>query len=105
MKGSRAVQDLVNHGGTFVSKEYSVMHREGAFGWVMAKAKVVTNSECIRDNIDKTNAGRHWMKTPDSKWMVNAVEEGINQVKEMTIMGIDNEGFATEELEARRCRG
>ena len=50
------------------------------------------------------------MKTLDNKWMVDAVVEGVNQEKEMTIMGLDvnhafaqdNEAFTSEELEARK---
>ena len=79
---SRAVQELVNQDGIFVSKEYSIMYREGEFGWVVARTKVVTNSIAVRDNIDKTIAGRHWMKTLDNKWMVDAVVEGVNQEKD-----------------------
>ena len=84
---SSVVQGLVNRNGNFVSREYSIMYREGAFGWVLTKARVVTNSMCIRDSIDNTIAGRHWMKTLDNKWMVDAVEKGIKQESEMTIMG------------------
>ena len=78
------------------------MYREGACGWVVTKARIVTNSMCIRDNIDNMIAGRHWMKTVDNKWMVDAVEKGIKQESEMTIMGIDNEAFGAEELETRQ---
>ena len=60
---SRAVQELVNQEGNFVSNEYSIMYREGDFGWVVAKAKVVTNSRAVRDNVNKKVAGRHWTKT------------------------------------------
>jgi len=107
---SRAVQELVNQDGIFVSKEYSIMYREGEFGWVVARAKIVTNSVAVRDNIDKAIAGRHWMKTLDNNWMVDAVAKGVNQEKEMTIMGLDvdhvfgqdNEAFMAEEQEVRK---
>ena len=99
---SSVVQELVSRNGSFVSREYSIMYREGAFGWVVTKARVVTNSTCIRDNIDNMIAGRHWMKTLNNEWMMDSVEKGIKQESEMTIMGIDNEAFALEEGEVRK---
>ena len=106
---SRAVQDVINQEGIFASNEYSIMYREGDFGWVVARAKVMTNSRVVRDNVNKKIAGRHWMKTLDNKWMVDVVVEGVNQEKEMTIVGLDvnhvsgqdNEAFTAEEQEMK----
>jgi hypothetical protein len=109
-KASKALQSLGNQEGIVESDEYSIMYREGEFGWVAAKAKVITNSMAIRDNINKRIAGRHWMKTLDNKWMVDSVVEGITLEKEMTIMGLDvnhafaqdNETFKAEQQEVRK---
>ena len=86
------------------------MHCEGELGWVVAKAKVVTNRTAVRDNVNKRTAGRHWTKTLDNKWMVDVVVGGVNQEKETTIMGIDvnhvfghdNAAFVSEESEVRK---
>ena len=106
---SKAIQELSGQEGNFESNEYSIMYREGDFGWVVAKAKVVTNSIAVRDNINKRIAERHCVKTLDNKWMVDVVVEGINQEKEMTIMGLDvnhvfgqdSESFGSEDTETR----
>jgi hypothetical protein len=74
-----AMNNLINQEGIMVSNPYSIMYREGAFGWVVSKARVVTNSKAVRDNVDNTIAGRHWMKTTDNKWMVKTVEQGSNR--------------------------
>jgi hypothetical protein len=63
------------------------MYREGAFGWIVSRAKVVTNSKAVRDNVDNAIAGKYWTKTLDNKWMMEAVEKGVKQEGEMTIMG------------------
>jgi hypothetical protein len=42
----------MNQEGIMVSKEYSVMCREGEYGWVVARAMVISNSVAIRDNIN-----------------------------------------------------
>ena len=74
-EGEEAMSNLINQEGIVMSNPYSIMYREGAFGWVVAKARVVTNSKAVRDNIDSTIAGRHWMKTLDNKWMTDVVEK------------------------------
>jgi hypothetical protein len=104
-EGEEAMSNMINQEGIMVSNPYSIMYREGAFGWVVSKAKVVTSSKAVRDNVDNTIAGRHWMKSSDNKWMVYVVEKGVRQESEMTIMGVDSEAFVHEELEARRYWG
>ena len=78
-KRSDAMKELVNRKGILESNEDSIMHREFDFGWVVARAKVVTNSVAVRDNINKKIAGRHWMKTLDNKWMIDVVTQGFHQ--------------------------
>ena len=75
---SEAVQELINQEVILESREYSVMYREGEFGWVVAKAKVVTHSVAVWDNVNKKIAGRHCIKTLDNKWMVDVVVEGVS---------------------------
>ena len=96
---SSELQDLINQDGNFVSREYSIMYREGEFGWVVSRAKVVTNSKFVRDNIDSAIAGRHWRKTLDNKWMIDVVEKGIIQEDDM---GVDNDEFVNDESEVRQ---
>jgi len=86
---NKAIQDLVNQEGNFVSQEYSIMNKKGAFGWVATKAKIITNSRCVRDKIDKSLAGKHWIRTNDSKRLANAVAKGVNQEEEMTVLEVD----------------
>ena len=50
---SEAIQGLINQKGMLVSNEYSIMYCEGEFGWVATKAKVVTNSVAVRENVNK----------------------------------------------------
>jgi len=85
------------------------MYREGEYGWRITSAKVVTNSAAVRDSVNRTIAGRCWIKSSDNKWMVDAVIEGVRQEKEMTIFGLDvNDAFAQdstfthEENEAKK---
>ena len=40
------------------SKEYSVMYREGEFGWIMTQAKLVTNSAALRGSVNMTEDRR-----------------------------------------------
>jgi hypothetical protein len=69
---------------------------------VVAKARVVTNSKAVKDNVDNMIVGKHWRKTSDDKWMVDVVEKGIKQESEMTIMGVEGEAFMAEDSEARQ---
>jgi len=99
----REVMDnLICQEGIMVSNPYSIMSREGNFGWVMAKARVITNSVVVKDNINLTITGKHWTKTSNNKWMKDVVERAVKQEKDMTIMGVDNEAFVSEESEARQ---
>ena len=79
------MKGLINQKGIFESNEYSIMYREGEFGWIAARAKIVTNSAAVRDNVNRKIAGKNWMKTSDNKWMTDVVIEGVNQEKEKTI--------------------
>ena len=54
-----AMKGLTNQKGIFESNEDSIMYCEGEFGWIAAKAKIVTNSAAVRDNVNKKIAGRH----------------------------------------------
>ena len=86
------------------------MHREGEFVWVAANPRVVTNSVAVRDNVNRKIEGKHWMKTLDNKWMIDVVVEGVNQEKEMKILGLDandafaqdSEAFISEESDVRK---
>ena len=80
----------MNEEGNFLSKEYSAMSKKGEFGWKAVKARIITNSSCIRDNVDKAIAGKQGIRTPDNKWLVDTVTKGINQEKDMTILGLDD---------------
>ena len=62
-----AIQRLTNQKGKFESNEYYVMYRDGEFGWIITKAKVLTNGVAVRDSISQTIAGRCWVKNPDNK--------------------------------------
>ena len=101
-----AIQRLVNQKGMLESNEYWVMYREGEFGWRIMGAKVVTNSVAGGwvgggggDSVNRTIAGRCWIKNVDNKWMRDAVAEGVRQEKEMTILGLDvNDAFAQEDI-------
>jgi len=96
-----AMRRMINQGGIFESNEYSIMYRESEFGWIMTKAKVVTNGVAVRDNVNQRLSGRCWMKIVDNKWMKDVVTAGIKKEKEMTILGLDgNDNFSQEELEA-----
>jgi hypothetical protein len=94
--------NLINQQGIEVSNPYSIMYREGNFGWVTVKVRAITNSIAVRDNLNKTIAGKCWMKTSDNRRIVEVVERAVKQESEMTIMGVDNEAFAAEESEARQ---
>ena len=92
----KAVQELMNEEGNFASQEYSMMSKKGEFGWTAAKARIVTNSSCIKDNVDKSITGKHWAKGADNKWLVDAVARGINREKEMTILEADGSKVSTQ---------
>ena len=96
------IDNLITQEGIMVSNPYSIMYREGNFGWVMAKARIITNSVVVKDNVNKRIAGKYWMKTPDNRRMVEVVERAVKQQSEMTIMGVDLEAFVAEESEARQ---
>ena len=72
-EGGETMSNLIGQEWIMVSNPYSIMYREGAFGWVVSKARVVTNSKAVRDNVDNMIAGKHWMKTLDNGWMRDAV--------------------------------
>jgi len=74
-----AMRRISNQGGIFESNEYSIMYREGEFGWTITKAKVVTNSVAVRQNVNRRLAGRCCMKIVDNKWMKYVVAEGIRK--------------------------
>ena len=101
-KVSEVTDNLINQEGIMVSNPYSIMYREGNVGWVTAKARVITNSAAVKNNVNKTIAGKYWTKTPDNRRMVEVVERAVKQESEMTIMGVDNEAFEAEELEAKQ---
>jgi len=85
------------------------MYREGEYGWRITGARVVTNSVAVRGSVNRTIAGRCWIKSCDSKWMRDAVAEGVRHEKDMPILGLDvNDAFAHdntfthEDNEARK---
>ena len=53
--------------GLLESNEYRVMYREGELGWRITGSKVVTNSAAVRDSVNRTIAGRCWVKSHDNK--------------------------------------
>ena len=56
---------ISNQGGIFESNAYSTMYREGEFGWTITKAKVVTNSVVVRDNVSRNGIGPHVIDSTD----------------------------------------
>jgi len=97
------IRRLINQEGISESNEYSVMYREGKFGWIMSRAKVVTNGVAVGGNVNIVIAGKSWMKIPDNKWTQEAVIQRVQKEKEITILGVDgNDTSEQEEFEVKR---
>jgi len=97
------IRRLINQEGISESNEYSVMYREGKFGWIMSRAKVVTNGVAVGGNVNIIIAGKSWMKIPDNKWTQEAVIQRVQKEKEITILGVDgNDTSEQEEFEVKR---
>ena len=62
-----AIQTLRNQKGMLESNEHWAMYSEGEYGWRIIGAKVVTNSAAVRDSVNRTIAGRCWIKSSDNK--------------------------------------
>jgi hypothetical protein len=77
-----AIQTLTKEEGNHVSQDYSTITKKGEFGWVAANTRIITNSSCIKDNVEKAISSRRGIRTPRNKWLIEAVEKGINQEKD-----------------------